>query len=88
MVLGQGMSTIGHQSGRSVVHRGGYHDHLNAASMMGCSRAKQVYWLLGWVQSHVVIEGWAQAESFASPADRGRTIAIVSWRARWGLRGH
>ena len=48
------MSTIGYQSGRNVVHRDGYYDHLNEVSIMGCSRAKQVYW---WVQRHVIIEG-------------------------------
>ena len=65
------MSTIGHENGR-----GGYHGHPNTVAMMGCSRAKQVYWLHGCVRSRVVIQGWAQAESFASLAD-------VSWRARW-----
>jgi len=40
-----------------------HHNHSSGESMMGCSRAKQVYWILGWVQS---LRGWAQVESFAS----------------------
>ena len=54
--LGQQISTIGYQSGGSVVYRHDY-DHPNAVSMMGRSWDKQVYWLLCWVRRHVIMGG-------------------------------
>ena len=45
------MSTIGNESGTSVVCRGGYHDHANTVSVIGFPRAKQVQWPLDPVLS-------------------------------------
>ena len=63
---GQGISTIGYESGTSVV-LGGYHDHANTSSIMVCSRTKQVYWLLGRVPSSLT--GLGLSGSIASPVE-------------------
>ena len=38
---------MGYKDGRRVV-LSGYRGHLNTVSVMGCSKAKQVCWPLGW----------------------------------------
>ena len=59
-------------SGRKVVYWGRYHVHANTLSMMGCSRAKEMYWLLGRVQIRVVIEVGSSRIFFRSRCGRKR----------------
>ena len=42
---------------KGVWYRARHHDQANTTSMMGRSRVKQVYWLLGGVEIRVVIDG-------------------------------
>ena len=78
----------------SVVYRGGYHDHANIVSMIGCPRVKQVHWLSDPVLS-LLTGNWAQAESFTCPTERGSARLILpldhryrSRRVQWGFRDH
>ena len=84
------MPTIGYERGI----RGGYHDHANIVSMIGCPRVKQVHWLSDLVLS-LLTGNWAQAESFTCPTERGSARLTLpldhryrSRQVQWGFRDH